>query len=424
MIRRGSKKRPEKVEPAAAQKLKGFDDYDLRLGDVMRGERATLGISLMDVQRELKIKINYIVAIENADATAFKTPGFISGYVRSYARFLGLDPDWAYSAFCDESGFRMSYELSSEDSSTVSTEMPARSVSEIASTTPVLRERPAASEGLPFFPSGEEFMPRVNLGAFRSSAVLIALIGGLCYGGWKILLEVQRVQIATAEPSTGALSNVASPDPVLSEPNESRNATGDDASRAEALERLYHIQAFDAPVLTARDGPIAAIDPTSMGAFAIVGTPEREVFALGTPVNAELAMQVDDEETEFQVAVFAVRPSWVRVEAEDGTALFETILNAGDRYVVPSTIEQPPILRTGNATAIYFEVDGRNYGPASDNASVVKDLPLVAEKLVEAFAVADQSKDSDLAIVLDRSSAGETSGNVGGWVGTKGPGSE
>ena len=35
---------------------KGFDDFDFKLGDRMRGERATLGKSLLDVQRDLKIK--------------------------------------------------------------------------------------------------------------------------------------------------------------------------------------------------------------------------------------------------------------------------------------------------------------------------------------------------------------------------------
>ena len=42
-----------KVAPSAqgADKPKGFDDFELRLGDVMRGERATLSKSLLDVQR-------------------------------------------------------------------------------------------------------------------------------------------------------------------------------------------------------------------------------------------------------------------------------------------------------------------------------------------------------------------------------------
>src|SRR5574343_1936567 len=75
---------------------KGFDDFDMRLGDLMRGERATMGKSLLDVQRDLKIKATYIAAIENCDVSAFETPGFIAGFVRSYARYLGMDPDHAF----------------------------------------------------------------------------------------------------------------------------------------------------------------------------------------------------------------------------------------------------------------------------------------------------------------------------------------
>ena len=56
-------------------KLKSFDDYEMRLGDIMRGERATLGKSLLDVQRELRIKAPYIAAIEDANPSAFDTPG-------------------------------------------------------------------------------------------------------------------------------------------------------------------------------------------------------------------------------------------------------------------------------------------------------------------------------------------------------------
>ena len=59
-------------------RLKGFDDYEVRLGDLLRGERATLGKSLMDVQRELRINANYISAIENCDYGAFETPSFVS----------------------------------------------------------------------------------------------------------------------------------------------------------------------------------------------------------------------------------------------------------------------------------------------------------------------------------------------------------
>ena len=61
----------------------GFDDPDIRLGDVMRGERATLGKSLLDVQRELRIRASYVAAIENCDISVFDAPSFVAGYVLS-----------------------------------------------------------------------------------------------------------------------------------------------------------------------------------------------------------------------------------------------------------------------------------------------------------------------------------------------------
>ena len=92
MIRRRSSRNEEKEKAEA----RGFDAFELRLGDTMRGERATMGKSLLDVERELRIKANYISAIENSDPDAFDTPGFIPGYVRSYARYLNMDPDEAF----------------------------------------------------------------------------------------------------------------------------------------------------------------------------------------------------------------------------------------------------------------------------------------------------------------------------------------
>ncbi|MEO8530487.1 MAG: helix-turn-helix domain-containing protein, partial [Deltaproteobacteria bacterium] len=124
----------------ATQDVRGFDDFDLRLGDLMRGERATMGKSLLDVQRELKIKANYIAAIENADPTAFETQGFIAGYVRSYARYLGMEPEWAYEKFCQEGSFETSHGMSPA-ASTQRKELPVRTGKVDALANPTLGHR-------------------------------------------------------------------------------------------------------------------------------------------------------------------------------------------------------------------------------------------------------------------------------------------
>ena len=57
----------EFVDPNA-EPLRGFDDFEVSLGDTLRGERATYGLSLLDIQRDLRIKAEYLAAIEDANA--------------------------------------------------------------------------------------------------------------------------------------------------------------------------------------------------------------------------------------------------------------------------------------------------------------------------------------------------------------------
>ena len=376
----GWKSRP----PAAdTDKPKGFDDFDLRLGDVMRGERATLGKSLLDVQRELKIKATYIAAIENADITAFETQGFVAGYVRSYARYLGMDPDAAFAKFCREANFEVAHGMSAAASSPAINAVRSRAGGEMRD--------PFTDPNATFIPRGEAFMARVEPGAIGSIAVLVALIVGLGYGGWSVLQEVQRVQLAPIDQAPvvvaelDPLADVTADAPTTGQPDDVVLTA--DAGNA-ALDRLYRPEALDVPVMEARDGPIAAIDPRVSGLPGVSSA--ATVTAAGdVPVQVVAANAPP-------VELLAVRPSWVRVSAADGTVLFEKILDAGERYVVPQ-LQEPATLRTGNAGSIYFAVNGQTFGPSGPGANVVKDVALSPVALTERFAAADPAGDADLA---------------------------
>ena len=185
----------ENVEPS------GFDAFELRLGDLMRGERATLGKSLLDVQRELRIKASYIAAIENADPDAFYTPGFIAGYVRSYARYLDMDPDKAFDAFCNESGFSVAHGMSAEASVV---KKPTREERLSRQAEHDIFSRPA----MPFAPGGDSFFARIEPAAIGSSLILVALIGAIGFGGWSVLKEVQRVQVSPVDQTPVVLSDL------------------------------------------------------------------------------------------------------------------------------------------------------------------------------------------------------------------------
>lgn len=375
-------------------KPKGFDDFELRLGDLMRGERATLGKSLLDVQRELKIKATYIAAIENADLSAFETPGFVAGYVRSYARYLAMDPEWAFERFCAEAGYAVSHGLSAAASPQQMIKARARSE----------HSDPLSDPNASFVPRGEALFSQIEPGAIGSIAVLVALIGAIGYGGWSVLQEVQRVQLAPVDeaPTVVAeidpLSNAGSAAPQVvasraADPALESVASAEGSASEDVLDRLYRPQALDVPVLTSRDGPIAAINPRETGVLAQVAEADSVDAALDQAVEGEVQVVAEAKQG---IEVLAVRPSWVRVNAADGTVLFEKILDAGERYAVPP-LETAALFRTGNSGSIYFVVDGVTYGPVAPGAQVAKDISLSPEALTQGFAQADLTADEDLA---------------------------
>ena len=377
-----------------AAKPKGFDDFDLRLGDLMRGERATLGKSLLDVQRELKIKATYIAAIENADVSAFETQGFIAGYVRSYARYLGMNPDWAYEKFCREANFTLAHGMSQAAS-------PAR-ITAVRNRAAEYRD-PFADPNASFVPRAESILNRIEPGAIGSLAVLLTLIAGIGYGGWSVLQQVQQVQLAPVDQAPRVVTDI---DPLGNVPGTATNLrSAPEAVAAVAApvtdsiaadirlpapsDRLVRPEALDVPVLVSRDGPIAAIVTNrAQPGTAAVATADAAPAAAGTDVQVVAAASPG-------VELFAVRPSWVRVKAADGTVLFEKILDAGERYVVPQ-METPPLLRAGNSGSVYFAVNGQTYGPAAPGAQVVNNVDLSPAALTAAYALADPAQDPDL----------------------------
>ncbi|MDZ7905910.1 MAG: DUF4115 domain-containing protein [Cypionkella sp.] len=368
-------------------KPKGFDDYELRLGDMLRGERATMGKSLLDIERELRIKAPHLAAIEDGDLSAFDAPSFIAGYVRSYARYLGLNPDDCFIQFCAETGF-----------------VPAHGLSPAASTAAVVavRAKAAANGSAAFNPIGLT-APRSGFGGFEpgalgSLAVLLAVVGGLSFGGYTLLREVQKVElapidqapaiVADAPPALGLPSGAAEAglDPVQlagTAPKLARPAANMDERAARAAQP----QALDVPVLIARDGPISAIDPRDAGLIA--------------EAAPEASVQVVQEAR--VVEVLAVRPSWISVTAVDGTVLFEKILDAGERYAVPA-LEVAPRLKAGNSSAIYFVLGDKTYGPAATGPEVVRNVDLSNEGVQKAFALADMARDADLTSFVAQAS--------------------
>ena len=405
--------------PAKSSSQQGFgteadvEGMDSPLGDIMRGERATMGKSLLDVQRELRIRASYIAAIENCDVSAFDAPSFISGYVRSYARYLKMDPDWVFRRFCTESGFSPTHGMAPAASGPKPQRRPSDPAEALAN--------PRAL----FIPQPEPFWSSIEPRAIGSLVVLIALVTGLGYGGWSVLQELQKVNLTPGDQVPGVTAALdpaeGTTQPVLEE--------GEDLAvnlpQPEGIDRIYRPQVLEVPVLTARDGPIASIDPELPAPTAPTTVIAAQDAPAGTvpAVAVEAAGRVLAKSTDYgpqlpadqmavrtvaldapELEVLAVRPAWVRVTSADGTVLLEKTMDAGERFALPK-LESPPVLRAGNSGAIYFAVNGRTYGPAAPGAQVVKNVELSPASLTAKYVFADLSKDEDLKKMVAMASA-------------------
>ena len=363
-------------EPEPEEGLRGYDAYEVRLGDMMRGERATLGKSLLDVQRELRIKAIYIDGIESCDLTVFPTKGFVAGFVRSYARYLGMDPDWVFAKFCEESGFaRIHPEAARKRAEAAPARAPAGD--------------PIANPRAPFQPGRQTILSDLTPSGLGSVALLVSLIAVVSYGAWSLVREIQQVTIADAGVETTDLAL----DPVASAAvprNTSELATA----------------TADAPPIASRETPILSIDPATVGTLAPQAeAPKAETLADAEPVAGS---QPVTEDREAGVFVYASRPAWVRIADADGNALFEKILQAEELVPVPEGTGA--ILRAGNSGAVFVKVDGVLFGPLGEGTNVVKNVDLAPDALRGAFA---EVTDEELIRPLRRPKVAEGEGATG-----------
>ncbi|NOY54075.1 MAG: helix-turn-helix domain-containing protein [Deltaproteobacteria bacterium] len=64
-------------------------------GEYLKRERELREISLREIADDTKVSFRYLEALEEDNENRLPAPVFIKGFIRSYARYIGLDPDEA-----------------------------------------------------------------------------------------------------------------------------------------------------------------------------------------------------------------------------------------------------------------------------------------------------------------------------------------
>jgi cytoskeletal protein RodZ len=74
-------------------------DHMSALGEEFRSAREARGVTLSGVAEQIHIRSVYLNAIENEDWSSIGAPVYVRGFIRTYARFLGLDAEAAVARF-------------------------------------------------------------------------------------------------------------------------------------------------------------------------------------------------------------------------------------------------------------------------------------------------------------------------------------
>jgi cytoskeleton protein RodZ len=171
-------------------------------GEELRREREIRGISLKEIADATKISKRFLDALERNDHKTLPAPVFTRGFVREYARYVGLNSE--------EMVNRYNFAASTDDR----IEKPPP-VAKYAQTPPKdISPRPAAKRGIP------PAITRVNPGIAWAFLIAVALAGAAYWGVQYKRRERERIEAANAVPvtttraaSTPAVLPAAAPKP-------------------------------------------------------------------------------------------------------------------------------------------------------------------------------------------------------------------
>jgi cytoskeleton protein RodZ len=290
------------------------------VGHILRTKRVELGFELADAARETRIPLRHLDAIESDSYDKQPLYPYAVGFVRNYAKFLGLDADPVVRQFKSET--------TSQDPSVTAT----------------------APE-----PLDESRLPTRGLviGSVLAGAAVLGLIGYFALRPTDQPAEPEAPLAQSADPATPA------PEPVLSETV--APPVGTPAVPPPA------------PLPPATDTP--AVSPATTGVPAAGGTlaalPAAAPVAVPPPASGAISP--------VGVVIRANEDSWIKISDGGPRSLKVGILKAGETYSVPGT---PGIrLLTGNAGGLDIFVNGRAMPALGAKGATAKNVSLSADAL-------------------------------------------
>lgn len=366
----------EQAALAAAAVANGYDG----VGHSLKVVRERRGLALADVSARLRIRRPYLEAIEAGRFGELPGAVYVSGFLRQYAEFLGLDPDQILKTYQSEADGQ---------------------VQRVVLNFPL--------------PRPEERTPRLWL------VVGALVVAGIVYVLWYRHQETLRVgqdliqavpaRLADLVPSPQPIAPAVIPPPAAPTPAPAMPAPAalppapaavasappaspaTEPAPAPATPPVTPAPAASAPAVPAPAPPTASTPAPAAAAPnpvveapalppATPTSPPAQTADAGPPPSAAPSAPASfgaaDAENS-RIRVEATGPAWIQVRGPNNEQVFTRLLNAGERYVVPD--REGLTLLTGNAGAVRIVVDGQPLPPFGAEGEVKRGIPLDPERL-------------------------------------------
>jgi cytoskeleton protein RodZ len=308
------------------------DAHMAGIGQILRETREAKGLTLDDVEQKIRIRSSYLEALENEDYDRLPGAVYVRGFLRNYARFLGVD-------------------LEENDP-----DNPA--VQAVAT-----RPRPGNTRPLqmnePMAVPLEQSRSRLILGLFVALVIIAALAGG---GYWvyrtyfaggqmpfqlpAFLLPAPTATATATETTTFTPTIVATPTETFT-PIPSATPTASTVAIAQST-----------PAPDASDTPTP--EPTVSATVTHTPAPTRTPTVTPTPTEKVYRG--------VEVSIVLRERSWLQVTV-DGVRVHEGILEPGDTRKWEGV--RSVALRAGNAGGVVVKLNGELLGPLGEDDEVI-----------------------------------------------------
>ena len=281
-------------------------------GDKLKREREMRRITLDEISESTKIPRRYLESLERENFESLPGGVFNKGFVKAYARFLGLDEEQAVA----------DYVAVAKEESAPEDQFPLE-----------IHEKP-----------DRELNPRKSqLPLIAAVVALVGVLGG--YAAWRSKVrptENSEITVASASQSEGVKTGASTP------------------------EKYADTAAAEANITGAKPEQIAKARPLDFKQTPVAATPVKQVARVEAPATIVDGSTPDPARTRpaqskknFFVVIKAKEDAWISVVA-DGRRVSHGTLRANKQRFVRA--DKEIIITTGNAGGLEMSFNGKPLG--------------------------------------------------------------